>query len=73
MIEYRPRRKARRQDTMDRLRELTTSPRSRAVELASRIHLNADSIREALAEMHGDNFKVKIGQDCSFVFVTRVR
>lgn len=33
----------------------------------------ADLIAQALEQIHGCPFKARIGSDCSFVFVTRVR
>lgn len=33
----------------------------------------AEVIAQALEQLHGAPFKFRVGHDCSFVFVTRVR
>lgn len=37
------------------------------------IRWRATSIARSLEAIHGEKFKVRIGHDCSFVFVTRLR
>lgn len=61
-----------REATIGRLRALAgdNSAKARAVE---DIRRNARSIVASMELIHGDKFKFSIGQDCSFVFVTRVR
>lgn len=71
LIEYRLRRKARREDTLARLRAIVASPRSAALDTAARIQRDAEALAETMTEIHGGRWTVKISHDCHYVLVAR--
>ena len=71
MIEYRLRQKARRLDALEKLRSIAESPQSSALDIAARIQRDADSLAEAMMQIHGGRWTVKINHGCHFVLVAR--
>lgn len=43
------------------------------VETVQSMRRDAEAIRRAMIDLHGANFKVTFGSDCSFVLISRVR
>lgn len=69
MIEYRPRRKARREDTMNRLRTIATSTNADSV--MTRIQRDAEALMAGMSAIHGGRWSIDINHRSCFVLVAR--
>lgn len=70
-IAYVPRQKTRNEDTLDQLRRMANA--TRPLDPAKRIENASAVIAEALAEIHGGEFRSLIDHETAFVAVCRQR